>query len=122
MSPIRTVSLQQLVDGGLGEDFDRELDRVLANLSDPNTDPKKTRTITITIGVKPLDESRTNVLLSEKVEAKLAGSRTHKTAAMIDDAGIWTNSGADPLQRDLLDADDPTIAKLETKKAQGGEA
>ena len=65
--------LDSLMDGALNERFTKEFDRVLANVFDPNTDPKAKRTITISIDVMPSDD-RTQASFRGRVVTKLAAS------------------------------------------------
>lgn len=46
------LDLNSLADGALAEKVDLEFERVLKNMKDPNTDPTKARSITITISFK----------------------------------------------------------------------
>ncbi|EJR24606.1 hypothetical protein [Bacillus cereus] len=46
-----TIDLNSFADGAVAERFDAEFERVLENMSDPNTDPKKPRTITLTLSI-----------------------------------------------------------------------
>lgn len=47
--------LDELMDGALTERFNREMERVLANVFDPNTNPKQKRQIQIVIDIAPND-------------------------------------------------------------------
>jgi hypothetical protein len=49
--------LDELMDGAVTERFNVEMDRVMRNIYDPNTDPEAKRQITITITIEP-NESR----------------------------------------------------------------
>lgn len=46
-------SLSDLMDGSVEERFNAELDKVWQNVFDPNTDPKKTRTLTLKVKIIP---------------------------------------------------------------------
>ena len=46
-------SLSDLMDGGVEERFNRELERVWANIYDPNTAASKTREVTLKIKITP---------------------------------------------------------------------
>lgn len=54
------VSLVNIHNGAAVEMFDRQLDRVMQNISDINTD-KKARVITLQIAVAPVDDNRSMV-------------------------------------------------------------
>ncbi|MDA2559877.1 replication terminator protein [Bacillus cereus] len=45
------IDLNSFADGAVAERFDAEFERVLENMADPNTDPKKPRTITLTLSI-----------------------------------------------------------------------
>lgn len=46
-------SLSDLMDGSVEERFNAELDKVWQNVYDPNTDPKKARTLTLKVKIIP---------------------------------------------------------------------
>lgn len=50
------VCLKNLAGGAALERFDHEFERVLKNICDPNTDPKKIRKIKLTITLKPSED------------------------------------------------------------------
>lgn len=51
------MTLSNIGKGALAELFDRELQDVLANIRDPNSDIKKSSLITVKIAIEP-DENR----------------------------------------------------------------
>lgn len=51
-----TISLTTICDGGVPEVFERELREVLANITDPNTDPEAVRSLTIKFVFKPYED------------------------------------------------------------------
>ena len=61
------ISLADLAEGAVEERFNQELSRVLANIADPNTDPKKARKVTVTVTLKA-DENRD--IVSTTIDAK----------------------------------------------------
>ncbi len=65
------------------EQFDFELEKVLENIADPNTDAKKTRKITITMNFKP-NERRTIAALDFQTKASLAAAKPVTTEIIID--------------------------------------
>jgi hypothetical protein len=75
---IPVVTLVTLADGAALELFQSELDRVLRNIADINTEAKQKRTITLTVTFAP-DEERQLGTVSVKAAAKLAGLRGAKT-------------------------------------------
>lgn len=54
----RSVDLSTICGGALPELFARELQDVMANIADPNTDPKKPRQIKITVDVYPRQDRK----------------------------------------------------------------
>lgn len=63
--------LDELMDGALTERFNREMDRVLKNVFDPNTDPKAKRQIQIIIEIKP-NEAREMANFKVDIKTKTA--------------------------------------------------
>lgn len=63
--------LDELMDGALTERFNYEMERVLQNVFDPNTDPKSKRGITITISIAP-NERRDAADFKIDVKSRLA--------------------------------------------------
>jgi hypothetical protein len=75
---VPVVTLATLADGAAAELFQSELDRVLRNIADVNTDAKQKRTITLTVTFAP-DEERELGHVTVKAAAKLAGLKGAKT-------------------------------------------
>lgn len=48
-----TISLTEMARGALQEQFENNFQKVIDNIEDPNTDPKKARTLTIKMKVTP---------------------------------------------------------------------
>jgi hypothetical protein len=63
--------LDELLDGGVTERFNVEMERVMYNVYDPNTDPKATRQIQIIINIKP-NERRDAAEFKVDVKSKTA--------------------------------------------------
>ena len=63
--------LDELMDGALTERFNREMDRVLQNVFDPNTDPKGKRQIQIIIEITP-NETRDVAKFKVDLKTKIA--------------------------------------------------
>lgn len=76
------VRLDSLGQGAAIEKFEDELNRVLENILDPNTKPTVTRSVTLTVTVKP-DEDRSFANTLIEVKSKLAPSRAVGTAIYI---------------------------------------
>lgn len=66
-----TVSLDNLKGGGVRQLFDEELDKVLENIMDPNTEPDAVRVVTITVKIKP-DRDRSTAIVAIIPSSKLA--------------------------------------------------
>lgn len=72
------VTLRNLASGAVEELFDEELQNVLRNIADPNTDPETAREITIKVRIKP-DEERQLGGVTVGVTSKLAAFKRVKT-------------------------------------------
>ncbi|MFI8712004.1 replication terminator protein [Brevibacillus brevis] len=70
--------LDDFANGALTEKFNTEAQRVLENIADPNTDPKKARTITLTITLKA-DDNRELAMVDINTKASLAPSKGVQT-------------------------------------------
>ena len=64
-------NLDELMDGALNERFNAEMNRVMENVFDPNTNPRQKRQIVITINVTP-NERRDAADFSFDVRSKIA--------------------------------------------------
>lgn len=64
-------SLSDLMDGSVEERFNAELDKVWQNVYDPNTDPKKARTLTLKVKIIP-NERRDSCDFRVNVTSSLA--------------------------------------------------
>jgi hypothetical protein len=80
------ITLDTLAGGAVRERVQRELDVLLANIADPNTDAKKARSLTLTIKLKPdINREIVDVEISAKaslvpahaIETKLVTGRDH---------------------------------------------
>ena len=76
------VSLEQVMGGGLQEQFSKSFDRVIENLSDPNTPFKEARKITIELKFTQ-NEGRDDVSCAVSVKEKLAAQAPMNTAFMV---------------------------------------
>ncbi len=76
------VRLDSLGQGAAIEKFEDELNRVLENVLDPNTKPTTSRSVTLTVTLKP-DEDRSFANTVIEVKSKLAPSRAVGTALYI---------------------------------------
>ncbi|WP_432616865.1 hypothetical protein [Butyricicoccus sp.] len=71
-------SLLDLMEGGIKELADRDLQRVLDNLKDVNTDPKKARSISVKFTLTS-DDNRDAVNVRVQVDSKLAPVKPQET-------------------------------------------
>ena len=76
-------SLSDLMDGGPEERFNQELEKVWANVYDPNTDAKKPREVTLKIKIIP-NERRDSCDFRVSVTAKLAPQVEMTQTVMLD--------------------------------------
>ncbi|MEG1515359.1 MAG: hypothetical protein RSD95_10780 [Clostridia bacterium] len=84
-------SLDELMDGALTERFNYEMERVLNNVFDPNTNAKAKRQIQIVIGIAP-NERRDAAEFKVDVKSKVAppSAVTQTVFLSISDDGIVT--------------------------------
>ncbi|MEZ7173612.1 replication terminator protein [Sporosarcina sp. OR05] len=61
------IDLNNFASGAVAEKFNIELQKVLENIADPNTDSKKARKVTLVVTLKPNDKRN---LANVSVEAK----------------------------------------------------
>lgn len=76
------VTLVSLGDGAAVEKFDIELERVLKNIADPNTDPTAVRKITLTVSIKP-NQERTIGTVNINATSKLSSGKGHETVVYV---------------------------------------
>lgn len=74
------ISLADLAEGAVEERFNQELQKVLSNIADPNTDPKKARKITVTVTLKA-NEKRD--IVSTTIDAKSNVTPAYAISTMI---------------------------------------
>lgn len=76
---MKSVTLETIGGGALAQLFGAELDRVMANIADINTDPNQKRTITMTVELTPEGVKRDSLKAKIKCNSKLAGIMTVNT-------------------------------------------
>lgn len=118
------IKLAELADGAVAERFNLEMQRVLDNIMDPNTDPKKVRTLTLKISFKA-DENRDIVTANIDTKANLAPVVGIGTKFLLDRDGNGNVVGAELIQTSLFRKDeDPrpasNVSYMERK--QNGQA
>ncbi|ASA26361.1 hypothetical protein B9T62_17045 [Paenibacillus donghaensis] len=77
------ITLDSLADGGIVERFQQELDKVLANIGDPNTSAKAARKVNISLTIKP-DEKREIAEVSIQATSNLAPAKELMTTILMD--------------------------------------
>lgn len=70
---VKGVTLGTIAGGALEQLFGAEMDRVMANIADINTDPNAKRTITMSVEITPEGVKRDTAKVSVKCNSKLAG-------------------------------------------------
>jgi hypothetical protein len=82
------IDLNEFAEGALAAKVNAELEKVLENIADPNTDPKKNRTITVSIKIHG-DEKRDvlNTTVSTKVSLQPMKEVETKMMMGTDDNG-----------------------------------
>lgn len=101
--PEEPVTLISLGGGALVEHFDIELERVLKNIEDVNTNPTGARTITLKVTFKPNEERQ---VADVKIDAssKLASIKPTKTVIYMGRRGGKTMAvESNPTQTGLFD-------------------
>lgn len=113
------VTLDTIGGGALGELFATELARILANIADPNTDPKVKRAVTITVGFKP-NRDRDVADVELKCHSKLAGIMTVSTQLFMGKhQGKLIAVENDPRQSELFDQERQPLAAVSNFKKDG---
>jgi len=108
-----TLTLANFGNGAVNEVFDRELQRVLKDIMDPNTEATAQREVNLKIVIKP-DEERDLGVVGVKASSKLAGSRAFisKLAFGRDRSGRVEARECFSGQKTLFDEDDDKIVPI----------
>ncbi|KFZ32144.1 replication terminator protein [Anoxybacillus flavithermus] len=77
------IDLNNFADGAVAERFNQELQKVLENIADPNTDPKKPRKVTLTVTLKA-DEKRDLAMVSVTAKSTLVPATPIETKLVMD--------------------------------------
>lgn len=83
MSNNANITLESLASGGISERFQQELNKVLANIGDPNTSAKALRKISVSLTIKP-DENREVAEVIIQASSTLAPSKELMTTIIMD--------------------------------------
>lgn len=119
------VTLDTIGSGALIELFDAELARVLDNITDPNTEAKQKRTITVKVTFAP-NENRDLADVNLTCNSKLAGIKTVGTRLYVGKTrGKLVAVENDPRQTALFDQPQPArpaaVANFNQQQPAGGE-
>lgn len=77
------VNLETFAGGSLAEKLNTELQNIIDNIADPNTDATKVRKLTLTISVKPTSK-RSTAQVQIQTKSALAPVIPSETTIMID--------------------------------------
>jgi len=100
---IQVVTLENLADGAAAELFQSELDKVLRNIQDPNTDATAVRKVTLEVTFSP-DEEREMGDVRVKATSRLAGLKGAETRVFFGrHAGQLVATEWNPKQAGLFD-------------------
>jgi hypothetical protein len=77
------IDLTNFAEGAVAERFNIELQKILENIADPNTDPKKARKLTLTLTVKA-DEKRDIANVSIQTKTVTVPAREIETKIIMD--------------------------------------
>lgn len=72
------LNLSSLASGGVQENFDMEVKKLLENIQDPNTEADKPRKLVLTLTLLP-DESRELVKLDSQIKLTMAPTKSVTT-------------------------------------------
>lgn len=114
-------SLDELMDGGVNEQFKREFDKALQNAFDPDTDAKKPRTVTLTIKIVPTVD-RASATFTVNTKSTLAPPSALVQTVFLqkfDDGSVMATeiTGQIPGQLDIEGAESiPKVVKFDGRK------
>lgn len=102
----KTINLSEMADGAVQERFSIELEKVLTNLMDPNTDHKKARKLQLTLTFNT-DENRDISLVAVDAKTTLAPAKGIATKILMDRDGRGNAVGAEFIQSSLFNSSEP---------------
>jgi hypothetical protein len=79
----KIVDLNNFANGAMAERLNQELQKVLDNVADPNTDPKKVRKVTMTVSLSSND-NRELASVSVQVKSTLAPAKNIEAQLIMD--------------------------------------
>ncbi|KZE67040.1 replication terminator protein [Fictibacillus phosphorivorans] len=77
------INLSSFAEGAVAERFNAELQKILENIADPNTDAAKVRKLTLTLSFKA-DEKRDIVVTSIQAKSALSPAKHIETKIVMD--------------------------------------
>lgn len=98
MDEEQKISLTSIKDGAVVEMFDRCIDEVLENISDPNTEARKSREIVLKVKFSPT-EDRGMIGISAQCATKLLAQEQLVTSAFVRNGAAYENK---PRQRSIF--------------------
>lgn len=81
MKPSIDLDLSKIDDGAVQEKFAHEMEKVLENILDRNTDPTKKRSVTITVDIIP-NKDRDMLILASQCKSKLVPREETETKVL----------------------------------------
>lgn len=88
------IDLNTFADGAVAERLNHEISRVLENIADPNTDPKKARKVQVNITLKA-DDKRDLANVSITAKTTIAPAREIETKIILDRDNTGKITGAE---------------------------
>lgn len=83
MTKEKIIDLNEFADGAAAEKFNNEMQKILDNIADLNTDPEKIRTVTLTVKIKP-SENRQTANVSVSAKSALAPAKEVSSTILMD--------------------------------------
>lgn len=115
MAERQIKSLDDLMDGGVAEQFNTELNKVWDNIYDPNTDPSKVRAVVMTVKIKP-NERRDACEMRVSVQSKLAPQVDLSQTVMLQlngDGSVTATERTDQIPGQIdIDGDEAPLPKV----------
>jgi hypothetical protein len=90
----KIIDLNTFAEGALSERANAEIQKILENIADPNTDAKKVRKLTLTVSFKA-DDKRDVVLSSVVAKSTLAPAKEIEAKLLMDLDGKGKVTGAE---------------------------
>ena len=118
---MQELDLATLGGGAAIERFQDELERVVANILDPNTEATKVRKITLTVSLKP-HESREFAQAALRVTSSLAPAKDVGELAFFGRmrTGEIVATRRDPRQMEIGEEGEPDVRPINLHAHQGG--